>query len=71
MDRWPHLGHIISYDLDDGVDILQRRNAMAGQSNNVLNYLGKLDSIAFIWQRALHSFIESVCGAWRRGGRRI
>ena len=41
-DKWPHLGHIISYDLDDGLDILQRRNAMAGHINNVLNFFRQI-----------------------------
>ena len=45
VDKWPHLGHIISYDRDDVLDILQFRNAMAGPIKNVLNYFGKLDSI--------------------------
>ena len=41
VDQWPHLGHIISSNLDDKADIMQRRNVMVGQINNVLCYFGK------------------------------
>ena len=79
------IGHIISNDLDDKADILQRRNVMAGQINNVLCYFGKLDYSVKI--KLLKSYcsslygsvlwdlsnpcIESVCSSWRRGLRRI
>lgn len=58
---------------------------MAGQINNVLNYFGRLDSIvkmrllttycfslygSVLWDLS-HSCIESVCGTWRRGVRRV
>ena len=43
VNEWPHLGHIISSNLNDEADIMQRRNIMAGQINNVLCYFGKLD----------------------------
>ena len=45
VDQWPHLGHIISSNLDDKADIMQRRNVMVGQINNVLCYFGKLDHL--------------------------
>ena len=44
VNEWPHLGHIISSNLNDEADIMQRRNIMAGQINNVLCYFGKLDN---------------------------
>lgn len=85
VDKWSHLGHIISDDLDDKADILQRRNVMAGQINNVLCYFGKLDYSVKI--KLLKSYcsslygsvlwdlsnpcIESVCTSWRHGLRRI
>jgi len=30
VDKWSHLGHIISSDRDDKSDILNRRNALLG-----------------------------------------
>jgi hypothetical protein len=36
IDRWPHLGHIIDNNSDDREDILQQRNKLCGQINNVL-----------------------------------
>jgi hypothetical protein len=35
-DHWPHLGHIIDNNSDDQEDILQQRNKLCGQINNVL-----------------------------------
>ena len=54
VDQWPHLGHIISSNLNDEQDIIQRRNAMAGQINNVLNYFAGLDSL--VKQRLLTTY---------------
>ena len=33
---WPHLGHIIASSNDDNLDILNRRNSLCGQINDVL-----------------------------------
>jgi len=43
VDNWPHLGHIISKDGNDKLDIAQRRCKFIGQYNNVLCWFGKLD----------------------------
>ena len=37
-----HLGHVITAQLDDFDDILQRRNNYIGQVNNVACYFDKL-----------------------------
>ena len=44
VDQWPHLGHIISTNLNDQADILYRRNCFIGEVNNVLCIFGQLDS---------------------------
>jgi Reverse transcriptase (RNA-dependent DNA polymerase) len=36
VEEWPHLGHIISVHCEDEHDIINRRNRMCGQINNVL-----------------------------------
>src|SRR5664279_2801815 len=36
VDQWPHLGHIISNDRDDGADILRSRGALIKQLNGVI-----------------------------------
>jgi hypothetical protein len=42
-DHWPHLGHIIDNNSDDQEDILQQRNELCGQFNNVLCFFSKRD----------------------------
>ena len=44
VDEWSHIGHIISSRCDDSADILNRRNCMIEQINNVICFFGKLDS---------------------------
>jgi len=39
VDRFSHVGHIITSSLLDGDDIVQRRNTFIGQTNNVLCFL--------------------------------
>ena len=43
VDKWPHLGHIISKDGDDKSDILNRRGSFIDKANNVICWFGKLD----------------------------
>ena len=85
VEQYSHLGHIICNSLDDNADILHRRNAMAGQINNVLCYFGKLDY--FVKVKLLKTYCsslygsvlwdvnnplrETVCSSWRRGLRRV
>ena len=45
VDEYPHLGHLITCNLNDEADIAQRRFTMIGQINSVLCYFGKLDKI--------------------------
>ena len=33
VDKWPHLGHIISNDCDDAADILTKKMSFIGQAN--------------------------------------
>ena len=45
VDEWPHLGHIITNRCDDDADIMNRRNCMVAEMNNVLRYFGKLSAL--------------------------
>ena len=45
VDRFSHLGHIITSSLVDGDDIVQRRNTFVGQTNNVLCFFNKLNTV--------------------------
>jgi hypothetical protein len=36
VDSWPHLGHILSVNRDDGADMDKVRNALCGRIINVL-----------------------------------
>jgi len=85
VDRFSHLGHIITSSLLDGDDIVQRRNTFVGQTNNVLCIFNKLNtmvnlklsksyctSIYGAELRALDSVnIETFFIAWRKALRRI
>ena len=44
VDEWSHIGHIISSRCDDSADILNQRNCVIGQINNVICFFEKLDS---------------------------
>ena len=81
--EWPHLGHIISSDLDDKRDINRGRSALVSQINNVLCFLRMLDSITKMSCHVVYSLygcviwditnvhVERVCSAWRAGVRRV
>ena len=60
VDRWPHLGHVISSDMDDKNDISRGRFALISQINNVLCFFGKLDCVTKM--RLLISYCYSVHG---------
>ena len=50
----PHLGHIVSAASNDNADVINRRNILCGQINNVLCYFGKCQSV--IRQKLLFAF---------------
>ena len=58
VDKWPHLGHIISAMHDNKVDILSKRNILCGQINNVLCYFGKRDPITKL------SLLKAYCSSF-------
>jgi len=81
VNKYSHLGHIISSDSDGKSDIINRRNILCGQINNVLCYFGRC--CAVVNQRLLFTYCYSlygsvlwdlenpyVCTAWRKGLRR-
>jgi hypothetical protein len=85
VDSWPHLGHILNVNRDDGADMDKIRNSSCGQINNVLYYFGqefpvlKLKLIktfcyslcgSVLWQLG-HSNLETSCTTWRKGLRRV
>lgn len=67
VSSWPHLGHIISDDCSDKLDIVNRRGCFIGQANNLLCTFGKLDST--VKTRLLKSFVDPSmdvnCGIYR------
>ena len=84
VDQWPHLGHIFSSNGDDKSDIINRRNAMCGQINNVITYFVKREPFvklklltsycysiygSVLWDLE-HPSVESICTTWRKAIRR-
>jgi len=81
VDKYVHLGHVISSDLSDKEDIQRCRSYLVGQINNVICFFGKLDVVTkmkllisycyslyvcVIWN-LMDPGIEQVCSAWRAG----
>ena len=56
-----HLGHLISGNVNDKNDILNRRNAVGGKLNNLLCYFWKCD--LFITLKLLCNFCCDFCGS--------
>ena len=61
VDQWPHLGHVISVHCEDEYDIINRRNRMCDQINNVLYFFDKRDP--FVKIRLLTSYCYSLYGS--------
>jgi hypothetical protein len=45
VDKWPHLGHIISNDCNDADDILTKKMNFIGQPNKVLHNFRNVDCV--------------------------
>jgi len=43
VESWPHLGHVITNNGIDKLDIMSRRNKFIGQVNNVIYWFNQLD----------------------------
>jgi len=84
VDSWPHLGHILNVNRDDGSDIGKTQDMLCGQINNVLCYFGHLYPVlklkllkiycyslygSVLWDLD-HSKLTSLCCTWRKGLRR-
>jgi len=85
VDKWPHLGHIITKECTDTDDILNEKSSLIGQINKVLYNFRKVNCQtktrlvktycpsfygAELWDLS-KSYIESICIAWRKGIRRV
>ena len=85
VEKWPHLGHIISHDCDDSDDLFAKKTSLIGQVNRIIctfrnaNCSTKIKLVksyctnfygAEIWDLS-HRDMESIGMAWRKGIRRI
>jgi len=61
VDRFSHVGHIITSSLLDGDDIVQRRNTFVGQTNNVFCFFNELNTIVKL--KLFKSYCTSIYGA--------
>jgi len=72
---------IVTFTLDENIDILAKRNSLCGKINNVLFCFNKCDPFvklklvksycsdfygSVLWEMS-HNTIESICVAWRKG----
>ena len=60
-DSWPHLGHILNNHNTDCDDIINRRNVLVRQANDVICYFAKLSPVVKL--RLLYSYCSSLYGA--------
>ena len=85
VKQWSHLGHIISYGMDDRYDVMWCHNSLVRQIDNVLCFFGKLNPIiklrllvsycyslygSVLWN-VYNGYVERVCRAWRVGIRHV
>jgi len=85
VSGWPHLGHILTTDINNKTDTEHRKHSVCGQMNDVLHYFGKRQSIvklqlmkiycssfygSVLWDLD-HPAIGAFCAAWRKGLRRV
>jgi hypothetical protein len=85
VDSYKHLGHVISSDTTDDIDISEKRAVFIGQANNIICYFAKLNAAikyrlftsyctsffgCELW-RITNDSIDNICTAWRRAIRRI
>jgi Reverse transcriptase (RNA-dependent DNA polymerase) len=85
VDKWPHLGNVISVNQDDATAISVRRVKFIGQANDVLGFFGNLDAIvktdllfkycssfygSVLWDLRSPE-LSHVCSAWRSALRRV
>ena len=61
VEKWPHLGHMISLNLSDDVDINYRKQSLIGRINTVLCRFGCLDPI--VKNRLFQAYCSSHCGS--------
>jgi len=60
VESWPHLGHIITYNGSDKLDIMSRRGNFIGQVNNAICWFNRLD--CYTKTRLLKSYGFSFYG---------
>jgi len=85
VNSWPHLGHILTTDMSDKVDIEQRKHSLCGEINDVICYFGKRQSVvklklmktyctsfygSVLWDLS-HPAISAFCTTWIKGLRII
>ena len=76
VDSWPHLGHVISCNLNDNLEIELCHHKLIAQVNSVLCNFVSVDAIVKMQNYCLslygcelwdlcHTGIERICKAWR------
>ena len=85
IDNRAHLGHVVTHNSDESLDILRCRDKLIGQINNVLCTFRQLDPVlknellksyclslyrCELWDLS-NTDIENVSKAWRSGLKRV
>jgi len=85
VGSWPHLGHVLTTDMNDKTDTERRKHSLCGQIHDVLCYFGKRQSIVKLLLMKIyctscygsvlrdldHPAISAFCATWRKGLRRV
>ena len=61
VDKWPHLGHIITCEYNDEADISNRRNSLLSQINSILCYFKNVSSLVKL--KLLQAYCSSLYGS--------
>ena len=66
VDKWPHLGHIITCECNDDADISNWRNSLVSQISNVLCYFKHLSSTVKL--KLLQAYCSVELMRWQNRG---
>jgi len=64
VEEFSHLGHVLSSNLDDKSEIINKRNSLCGKSNNVLCYFRNCDPLLKVKFMSHYCHDFDCCALW-------